>query len=263
MPVSAATAPASFVAFDASSAHVVCDARFVPGVRAALERGSLYDYARTQPAARALAGRGVAYAVSLPGDASEAERVVVRHNRHGGMLASITGDLFRWPSRAPLELETSRKLLAAGVPTPAIVCYALYPAAAGFCRADVVTLEVPDSRDLSAEITSGDADRRTRALRAAARLVQSLTTAGARHHDLNVKNILLRTENDGDTRALVLDVDRVIFSSDRHAVREGNLARLLRSARKWRDRYGAPITDSELAELAVLVRGPELASTRS
>lgn len=265
MRESAATAPASFVAFDTprSSAHVVCEDRFASAIRSALEHGTLYEYARSRPAARALAGRGVAYAVALPGDASEAAHVVIRHNRHGGMLASLTGDLFRWPSRAPFELETSRKLLSAGVPTPEMVCYALYRAAAGFCRADVVTLEVPDSRDLSVEIMSPDTDRRMRALNAAARLVRSLTAAGARHHDLNVKNILLRAEQNGETRALVLDVDRVAFSSDRHAVREGNMARLLRSARKWRDRYGAPVTEAELAELATLVRGPELARTRS
>lgn len=264
MRASAAAAPPSFVSFDTPSAHVVCDDRFASAARAVLERGSLYAYARSEPAARALAGRGIAYAVSLPGDSTG---VVVRHNRHGGMLAAVTGDVFRWPSRAPLELAISHTLRAAGVSTPEIVCYALYRAAPGFCRADVVTLEVPDSRDLSAAITSPDADHRARALRAAARLVSRLTTAGARHHDLNVKNVLLHdrphgtADGGGDLDALVLDVDRVVFSSDRRAVREANLARLLRSARKWRDRYGAPITEAELTELAALVRGPELAST--
>ena len=262
MRESAVAAPPPFVTFDTPSAHVVCDDRFAALVGAALGHGSLYAYARSHPTARALAGRGVAYAVSLPGDT---RRVVVRHNRHGGMLAAVTGDVFRWPSRAPLELATAHTLRAAGVSTPEIVCYALYRAAPGFCRADVVTLEVPDSRDLSAAITSPDADRRMRALHATARLVQRLTTAGARHHDLNVKNVLLRDRPyDGeDADALVLDVDRVVFSSDRHAVREGNLARLLRSARKWRARYGAPVTEAELAELAALVRAPELASTRA
>ena len=251
---------APFRPFEISAATVVCDERFAAPMRAALARGSLYDFARSHPAARSLAGRGAAYAVPLPGDET---CVVVRHNRHGGLLASITGDVFRWPSRAPIELEVSRTLHAANVPTPQIVGYVLYPVLPGFCRADVATVEVPASQDLSAAITSGDAAYRERALRAAARLVRSLSAAGARHHDLNVKNVLLRHGPNGDLEALALDVDRVAFVRDRTAARDANLARLLRSARKWRANYGAPITDSELAELVALARGPELASTRA
>jgi 3-deoxy-D-manno-octulosonic acid kinase len=252
--------PAEFVSFDTRSAHVVCEDRFTPAIRDALESGSMYEYARAHPSARALAGRGVAYAVPLPGDET---RVVVRHNRHGGLLAPLTGDLFRWPSRAPLELATAQRLVAEGVATPAVVCYALYPAGAGLCRADVVTLEIPASRDLSAAIMSPDRVERARALGATARLLTSLAAAGARHHDLNVKNVLLRDGAGGSLEALVLDVDRVAFASDRAAVLEANLARLFRSARKWRDRQGAPVTDAELAEVAALVRAPARPSTRS
>lgn len=255
---SAAAPPAAFVSFDTPSAHVVCCDRYAAAFRAAVDRQTLYEYARTHPAARALAGRGMAYAVPLPIDAA---RVVVRHNRHGGLLASVTQDLFRWPSRAPFELHTSQRLRDAGVPTPEIVCYAVYRAGASLCRADVASLEVAASRDLSVDISSRDAERRVRALHAAAQLLQSLTAAGARHHDLNVKNVLLCDRADGELDALVLDVDRVVFSSDRTAVREGNVARLIRSARKWRERYGAPITESELAEFAALVRGPSPSST--
>lgn len=257
---SAATPPEEFVSFDTGSAHVVCDERFASAVRVALDYGSLYAYARSHAAARALAGRGIAYAVPLPGDPT---CVVVRHNRHGGLLASLTGDLFRCPSRAPLELETSHRLRAEGVATPEIISYAVYPAGAGFCRADVASIEVPASRDLSAAIMSVDDEDRARALRATARLVQSLTAAGARHHDLNVKNVLLRSETNAGLVALVLDVDRVVFSSDRVAVREANLSRLLRSARKWRANHGAPITEWELAEFVALARGFEASSTRS
>lgn len=256
----ASAPPAAFVSFEMASAVVVCAERFVSAMREAVAGGSLYEFARSHPAARLLAGRAAAYAIPLPGDETS---IVVRHNRHGGVLAPMTGDLFRWPSRAPLELDVSAKLRAADVPTPEFAGYALYPAMAGFCRADVATVEVPASRDLSAAITSDDAAHRERALRAAARLVQSLSAAGARHHDLNVKNVLLREAPDGALDALVLDVDRVVFSRERTAAREANLARLLRSARKWRANYGAPITDSELGMLAALVRGPELASTRS
>ena len=259
---SAATPPAGFVSFEVASTHVVCAVRLADTAREILNSGSLYDYARAHTAARSLAGRGVAYAIPLTTPGS-ADCAVVRHNRHGGLLASLTRDLFRWPSRAPLELETSLRLTNAGVATPTFAGYALYPAALGFCRADVMTFEVPSSRDLSAAIMSPDAACRAAAIRATAHLIGSLAAAGARHHDLNVKNVLLRKPADGQLDALVLDVDRVTFSTDRAAVLEANLARLLRSARKWQATYGAPITDSELLELAAMVRDPGLSSTRS
>ena len=260
MRASAASPPAGFKSFEVPSARVVCAERLGETVREMLESGTLYEYARMHPDARSLAGRAVAYAVPLPG---RTDRVVVRHNRHGGLLASLTGDLFRWPSRAPLELETSMRLLNAGIATPECAAYALYPAALGFCRADVMTLEVPSSHDLSAAIMNPDRACRAAAWRATAQLIRSLTAAGARHHDLNVKNVLLRDSADGHLDALVLDVDRVTFSNDHAAVLEANLARLLRSARKWQASYGAPITDSELAELAAMARDPGLSSTRS
>ena len=256
----AATPPAGFVSFRVASTRVVCVEHLADAAREILNSGSLYDYARAHTAARPLAGRGVAYAVPVPG---RADCVVVRHNRHGGLLAPLTRDVFRWPSRAPLELETSLRLANAGVGTPTFGGYALYPAAPGFCRADVMTFEVPSSRDLSAAIMSPDAACRAAALRATAHLIRSLAAAGARHHDLNVKNVLLRNRPDGQLDALVLDVDRVTFSTDRAAALEANLARLLRSARKWQANYGAPITDSELLELAAMARDPDLSSTRS
>jgi 3-deoxy-D-manno-octulosonic acid kinase len=249
--------PAGFVQFTVARARVVCAAELEHAVRTALEDdGTLYTFASRQTGARALAGRGVAYAVALPG---EMDRVVVRHNRHGGLLAPLTGDVFRWPTRAPLELRVSERLVAAGVATPPIAGYALYRAAPGFWRADVMTREIPDSADLST-ILMAPGDDRGAAFAAAAALVASLAAAGARHHDLNVKNVLLHSAP-GGIEALALDVDRVTFDGDRQAVLEANLARLLRSARKWRELRGARVSESELDELAAHARA--LSATRA
>jgi 3-deoxy-D-manno-octulosonic acid kinase len=242
--------PAGYAKFIAGSARVVCAEHLTDSLRAALAHRTLYDYAAQHPSARALAGRGTAYAVPLPGDA---DHVVVRHNRHGGALAPITGDLFRPPTRAPLELRVSERLRALDVPTPRVVAYVTYAAFAGFERVDVATREVRDSEDLSAALMSDSARVRVAGLHAAATLVSTLARAGARHHDLNVKNILLQ-RLDGDTSALVLDVDRVEFSQDRRDVLDANLARLLRSARKWQSGHGARVTEIELLELASLAR---------
>src|SRR4051794_5825633 len=65
-------------------------------------KSTLHEYAARHPAARGFQGRGVAYAVPLP---QSGVRVVVRHNRHGGFFAPLTGDRFLPPTRAPYELE--------------------------------------------------------------------------------------------------------------------------------------------------------------
>lgn len=262
MTGSAPDAPHGYVRFAVGRSLVVCSSHVAGPMREALRGGTLFHYARSHPRARALAGRGIAYAAPLP---REIEEVVVRHNRHGGMLARFTGDLFRSPSRAPLELEMSERLRSAGIRTPAVLGYVLYPVAAGFCRSDVMTREVTGSFDLSVAIMSGDASLRASAASATAGLVSALSAAGARHHDLNVKNVLLRPSADDALDAFVLDVDRVEFVDDPNDAREANLARLLRSARKWRSNQGAPITEAELDALLAMVREPRPAAliTRS
>jgi 3-deoxy-D-manno-octulosonic acid kinase len=244
-------APPGFVQFAAGSAEVTCAAHVEGPVREMLAEGTLYDYARRHPLARELTGRRAVYAVPLPGDV---ERVVVRRNHHGGLFGSLRADLFLPPTRAPHELQTSERLRAEGVPTPAILSYAVYTAPGGFRRADVMTREVACATDLSNPLSSTNPDTRVRALDAAACLIRALSHTGARHHDLNIKNILLEDSEYLVPRALVLDVDRVTFARGGADVLEQNLARLLRSARKWQSSRGACVTLAELDNFAALVR---------
>jgi hypothetical protein len=236
--------PAGYVQCAVGPAHVVCMEGVADATRAALRDGTLYEFAQRHPRARAFAGRGVSFAVPLPGNV---ERVVVRHNRHGGLLAPMTGDLFRPPTRAPLELRVSHRLRELGVRTPLVIGYVRYPASRGLERADVMTREFPNSTDLSAAVMSDDPELRRSALLATADLILALERAGARHHDLNIKNVLLQSVG-GALEAIALDVDRVTFASAGQSVIEANLARILRSARKWQTLQGARVTDTELAD---------------
>lgn len=229
--------------------HAVAIARsdVAPGLRRALvqpdgSRYTLHEYAARHPGARLLQGRGAAYAVPLP---ETPFRIVVRHNRHGGALARLTGDRFLAPTRAPYELETSLALARLGVATPEIVAYALYPPGGWLQRSDVCSREVAASRDLAQVLTGEGPAQRAAALAATASLVGSLARVGARHHDLNAKNILLA----GDA-ALVLDVDRVQLGQRPETALEANLKRLQRSLRKWRATAGARVTEEDMLQLA-------------
>ena len=218
--------------------------------------GSLYEYAAHHPDARPLRGRGVAYAVPLPDGAT---RVVVRRSRHGGWLAPVTGDIFVGRTRAPHELEVSLRLTREGIATPEVIAYGTYPVAPLLRRADVATREVHGGLDLAATLArEPDAESVRDAVRVVARLLARMAVAGARHPDLNVRNVLIARDANGHREAWLLDVDRVWFDTPRHPrVREANLSRFARSARKLREREGLPLGEGEMALLAALAREEE------
>jgi tRNA A-37 threonylcarbamoyl transferase component Bud32 len=240
------TAPAGFERLLLGHAIAVARSDFAPHIRQALvgadgSKATLHEYASRQPGARPLAGRGVAYAFQLKPTTT---RVVVRHNRHGGLFAPLTGDRFLAPTRGPYELEVSLSLAKLGVPTPEILGYAVYPPGGIFQRCDVCSREVPGGKDLAEILRTGSAPERSAALEHVAALVGALSRAGARHHDLNAKNVLIAGE-----RAYVLDVDRVTLRVDRERALAANLGRLTRSIRKWRDRWGASVSDADISAL--------------
>jgi Lipopolysaccharide kinase (Kdo/WaaP) family len=248
--------PPGYIRFRHHDADVVCLEAIADIVREAMQEGTLYAYAAQHPRARALTGRGVAYAVTLPdGNTS----VVVRHSRHGGLLAPVTQDRFLPPTRAPHELAVSLRLATTGIPTPEVVAYAIHPAEPFLRRSDVVTREVPRSRDLAVALLGPVDDAARRAmLEATARLLRLLGDAGVRHPDLNLKNVLLAPAGDGGSyEAWLLDLDRVRFGrAGDAAIAEANFSRLARSARKWRDLYGAAIDEADLTALGEAVRAP-------
>jgi len=242
--------PPGYVALAVGATRAVCAAGLATEIQELLRHQTLYDYAASSRTARAIAGRGTAYVASLPGG----ERVVVRHNRHGGALAALTRDLFRAPTRAPLELRISERLRQLGIPTPTILAYAIYPFAPGLWRADVVTRYVAPSADLSDVLVADDDALRADAWEATAMLVREMSAAGVRHHDLNAKNVLLHLHGDAPPVAMLLDVDRVVFGEPPERALEGNLSRLFRSLRKWRSLYGARVDESDIDALARRVR---------
>jgi tRNA A-37 threonylcarbamoyl transferase component Bud32 len=208
---------------------------------------TLHETAARTPGARPMQGRDVAYALTLP----EGHDIVVRHNRHGGALRSLTQDIFLGATRAPDELSISLRLHSLGVPSPQVLAYAVYSAGLGTARSDVVTEEIPESVDFGALLLETDpaSEGRRRGWNAVTRLLKRLSAAGVRHHDLNVKNILLRRMPDGLFAGHVLDVDRVEFDCTRRDALAGNRGRLRRSVEKWRRTRGARITESEIEAL--------------
>jgi hypothetical protein len=247
---SAIVAPNGYERFEVGGAVVVARFAAAAGLRAALTTATtLHDWAAGIPGAEAFQGRATAWGVRLPGAAID---IVVRHARRGGLLAGVRGDRFVWPGRAPWELETSLRLQEAGVRTPDVVAFALYPAGPGLCRCDVATRRLPPGAEFPSAWRATEATARDALLVAVATLLRDLRAAGAQHADLNAKNLYLAREG-GRWHAWVLDVDRVRFLVANDAgVGAQNLARLDRSMRKKRERDALDIDDAALARLAEL-----------
>lgn len=214
------------------------------------EFGTLYDWAAERPQPRALRGRAPVFVATLP---ERDDTVVVRHAWHGGLLAPLTGDQFLKPTRAPIELRHSATLRALGIPTSEVLGFARYAAWPGFRRVDVVTRFIPDAYDLGM-IAAGlapqiDCDD---ALAATVRLLAQMAAHGVVHADLNVKNVLLRASPRGALEALVIDVDVIVIDDAREPndIMQANVARLVRSMRKWRSQFGCDVADTRLAAFA-------------
>ena len=250
----AATLPSGYQRGRVGDAEVVALAELLPRVQEAMRDGTLYEYAAANQVRPPMHGRAPAYVVSLPGGGPT---VVVRHARHGGLLARVTGDRFPGNTRAPRELMLSVRLSRLGIPTPAIIAYAIYPAGPMLARSDVATLLIDRSADLASILAgASSAIEREAALSAAASLLVAMARTGVRHPDLNLKNILIGATDSGIVRAYLLDIDRVRVERARAAAASANALRLLRSARKWRDAHGAPVAprEMEILEAAALGR---------
>lgn len=239
--------PAGYLLVTAGRCSAVTHAAHEQDARTILAEGTPYEVAARDLAARPMMGRGVAYAVTLP---VTGVRVVVRHNRHGGLLAPLTRDLFLPPTRAPRELATALQLARLGLPTPEVVMYSLAPGPFAFQRADVMTREVVAGRDLSHYLGMAlDAEERALAWEATLALLRSMRAAGVRHHDLNVKNVLLAPGRTGLV-AWLLDVDRVVFGEPgSRRVGGGNALRLRRSVLKQAEGGLSKASSRELAAL--------------
>lgn len=241
--------PAGFVRVGVAPREAVVREREANDVRAVLTASTLHEWASRVDGANLYTGRAPAFGVRLP---SSGTRVVVRHACHGGMLAPVTRDLFAGAGRAPHELAIAARLTESRVPTPAFVGYAVYPAGLGLSRIDVLVEEVAGARDLANVVRDGGVTLPL--LDATARLLAALARAGARHEDLNLKNVLISRPAPPDDSAAptawAIDVDRVSLGHPRVRAMEANIARLARSARKWRRGRELPFSEEHLATLA-------------
>jgi len=177
----------------------------------------------------------------------EGQRMVLRRFLHGGLLSAVTRDLYALSSRSFRELALTEEIRSAGIPTirpiGAVHQSVIFP----FYRAYLLTLEVPDARnliqffqDMGSHPVGEVLALKRKIIRAAGRLVRQFHDSGFFHADLQLRNLLV-----ADQRVLLIDFDRSLRMQNLpERIRMKNLLRLNRSVDKWK-RQGLPVTFSD------------------
>jgi 3-deoxy-D-manno-octulosonic acid kinase len=267
--VNATDLPEGYAAARAGNALVVARESALGAVlREIAQHGSLHAWASSRPGARAMAGRGTAWAVDAPAGAGDARpghagRWVVRHYRRGGAVRWLRDRYLRLGPLRPLrELRASAAARALGVCTPEVVAVAVYPAGI-YCRADLATAEVTGATDLAESLwaehpAATDPSARLAALAAAGTLLRQLADAGVAHPDLNAKNILIAAgAGAGAPVAYVLDLDGCEVGEPLSGKRRREAqSRLERSLRKWERLTRRPLPPAEWQALRQALEAP-------
>jgi len=200
-----------------------------------LEKGSQFSYH--------LKGRTLHPSIPL----EDGKRMVLRQYSHGGLLRTITGNLYFSGARSFRELALTEEIRSCGIstisPIGAIHHRIFFP----FYQAYFLSLEVPHAIDLiqyfnemGVHLSRENLSSKRRTIRSAGLLIRQFHEAGFFHGDLQLKNILIE-----GGQVLLIDFDRSYRKKSlslKNKIR--NLFRLNRSAEKW-IRQGLPLTRTD------------------
>lgn len=173
-------------------------------------------------------------------------RWVLRHYRRGGFVSRFLTDTFLWlglaRTRSYREWRLLATLFAEGFPVPQPVAARCERSGLVY-RADLMTMEIPDTATLAKRITGKPLD--AACWREVGAVIARLHRRGVHHVDLNAHNVLLDAAN----AVYVIDFDRGRLR-ERGAWEDAVLGRLRRSLDKIkREDASVRFGEAEWAEL--------------
>lgn len=197
----------------------------------------------TNRAAHYLKGRTLHPAIPF----GDGKSMVLRQYSHGGLLRTITGNLYFFGARSFRELALTEEIRSCGISTISPIGAIHHRIFFLFYQAYFLSLEVPNAIDLiqyfqemRARPTRENLSSKRKTIRSVGLLIRQFHQAGFFHGDLQLKNILIA----GD-QLLLIDFDRSYRRSNL-SVQEKmrNLLRLNRSVEKW-IQQGLPLTRTD------------------
>jgi len=180
-------------------------------------------------------GRGRNPVVKIKGG-----EVVVRTYRRGGPVRFFLPDIFA-DARRPLdELVITEKGRQSGAPLPEILGLQIRWVLPPLFRARIISRKIPDAITLEEFIVSvlanyrtgkaGLYDKKRCLIKSLSQSTGKLHQAGIFHNDLNIRNILVRQDQDDKIDAYIIDLDKSICRKGLALdERVNNLIRLNRS----------------------------------
>ncbi len=190
-------------------------------------------------------GRGLVYFFSALG-----ENCVLRHYYRGGLVAKLSNDKFLSKaleqSRPYKELNLLAQLHSAGLNVPKPIAARLKYTRFTY-TADIITATIPNAQELHEYILKQPLKHSIwEKVGATLRKMHDLQAC---HYDINVKNVLLQEDEDGQHSKTVylLDFDGCKISNG-DTWKSANLARFKRSLEKQRAKYSAYYYDDDCWE---------------
>jgi tRNA A-37 threonylcarbamoyl transferase component Bud32 len=189
----------------------------------------------------------------------DGKRMVLRQYSHGGLLRTITGNLYFFGERSFRELTLTEEIRSCGISTISPIGAIHHRVFSLFYQAYFLSLEVPNAIDLiqyfqemGSRPTRENLSSKRKTIRSAGLLIRQFHQDGFFHGDLQLKNILIA----GD-QLLLIDFDRS-YRKPNLSIQEKmkNLLRLNRSAEKW-IQQGLPLTRTDRWRLFLSYAGDD------
>ena len=201
-------------------------------------------------------GRGTL--ASLPLEASDGARVVVKQCLRGGLIRYLSSDLFCGGHRPFDEMRANRTIIERGVKTAEVIAAIKEHVFGPFYRAYLFSLELSGCIDLMSYLNQLQDKSRAQRFRAKAGIFEALAHAfsamhrsGIYHRDLHLKNVLLRDVTPHRApEVFIIDFDRALVKPALHPWEKlNNLMRFNRSIEKFRAYSGLAVTRGDQMRL--------------
>jgi hypothetical protein len=189
----------------------------------------------------------------------DGKKMVLRQYSHGGLLRTITGNLYFFGARSFRELALTEEIRSCEISTISPIGAIHHRIFFLFYQAYFLSLEIPNALDLvqyfqemGARPTREHLLSKRKTIRSAGLLIRQFHQAGFFHGDLQLKNILIA----GD-QLLLIDFDRSYRKPSLSTEeRMKNLLRLNRSAEKW-IQHGLSLTRTDRWRLFLAYAGDD------
>lgn len=182
-------------------------------------------------------GRNTTYFIKYLGNNTEPKQTrhfVLRHYYRGGLVSKVLNDEFLYTgienTRSIAEFTMLQKMVELDLPVPNPIAAMVTKVSGLWCRNDILIERIDDAKDGFYWLISQNLTDQT--WQNIGATIKQFHQNGVYHSDLNIHNIMI----DKNGKVFLIDFDRCEFKAPSHTWQQANLARLLRSLEKEKNK---------------------------